>query len=132
MSKIDWRSKLSWSDENIEDLRMVGYAYLRQGKYDIAIPFFEALNVLEPDSAYDAQTLGALYLQVNEPLNALKMFEKALKLEADHGPTLLNLTKALLMLGKKDEAVRLAQLLTREGNTRIADTAKALLLAWGR
>jgi tetratricopeptide (TPR) repeat protein len=130
MSKIDWRAKLGWNEENLEDLRMVGYSYLRQGKYDIAIAFFEALTIIDPENAYDSQTLGALYIQINEPLKALKYFDKALKLEADHAPTLLNLTKALLMLGKKEEALRLAQLLTREGNTQIANTAKALLLAW--
>lgn len=131
MSKIDWRAKLQWNEENLEDLRLTGYAYLRQGKYDIALPFFEALTVLEPESGYDFQTLGALYLQLNQPLKALHTFEKALKLEADHGPTLLNLTKTLLILGKKEEAIRLAKLLTRESNPAIANMAKALLLAWG-
>jgi tetratricopeptide (TPR) repeat protein len=130
MSKIKWREKLGWSEENIDELRLTGYAYLRQGKYDIAVSFFEALIVLDPESAYDAQTLGALYVQLNQPLKALKCFDRALKLEADHAPTLLNLTKALLMLGKKDEAMRLAKILSREANPKIANTAKALLLAW--
>ncbi len=130
MSKINWRDKLSWSEENLEELRLAGYAYLRQGKYDIAASFFEALTVLDPDSAYDAQTLGALYVQMNEPLKALKYFDKALKLETDHAPTLLNLTKALLMLGKKEEALRLAKILSKESNPKIANTAKALILAW--
>lgn len=130
MSKINWRTKLKWNEENIEELRLTGYAYLRQGKYDIAISFFEALVVLDPESAYDCQTLGALYVQLNEPLKALKYFDRALKIEADHGPTLLNLTKALLMLGKKDEAMRLAKILSRESNKQISNTAKALLLAW--
>lgn len=130
MGKINWREKLKWTEENLEDLRMTGYAYLRQGKYDIARDFFEALSVLDPDSAYDSQTLGALYLQLNEPLKALKCFDKALKIEADHAPTLLNLTKALFMLNKKEEALRLARILSREPNPKISNIAKALILAW--
>lgn len=131
MSKIKWRDKLGWTEENIEELRMTGYAYLRQGKYDMAVSFFEALIVLDPESAYDSQTLGALYVQLNQPLKALKCFDTALKLEADHAPTLLNLTKALLMLGKKDEALRLAKILSKEANPKISNTAQALILAWG-
>ncbi|MFA6914804.1 MAG: tetratricopeptide repeat protein [Parachlamydiales bacterium] len=130
MSRINWREKLNWSDENIDELRLAGYAYLRQGKYEMAVSFFEALSIVDPESSYDVQTLGALYVQINQPLKALKCFDKALKLEADHAPTLLNLTKALLMIGKKDEAIRLARILSREPNSKIANTAQALILAW--
>jgi len=129
MSRIDWRKKLGWSDEQLDDLRNAGYAYLRQGKYDIAISFFEALVVLDRESAYDAQTLGALYLQINNPKKALKWLDRALKMEADHGPTLLNLCKALFMLGKKDEGLKLANILTNEPNAYISNIAKALVLA---
>lgn len=129
MGRIKWREALGWTEEQLEDLRYTGYAYLRQGKYDIAISFFEALTVLDPESAYDAQTLGALYLQINNPQKALKCFDKALKLDADHGPTLLNLCKAFFMLGKKEEGLKLAHLLKNETDPRISNTAKALILA---
>ena len=129
MGNINWLEKLNWTEEHIEDLRYTGYSYVRQGKYDIALAFFEALNVLDPDSAYDAQTLGAIYLQINLPAKALKCFDKALKLEGDHGPTLLNLTKAFFMLGRKEEALKLANIIKNEKNTAIANVAKALILA---
>lgn len=129
MSRIDWRKELGWTEEHLEDLRFAGYAYLKQGKYDIAIPFFEALTVLDPDSSYDAQTLGALYLQLNEPLKAMKWLDRALKLEADHGPTLLNLCKAFFMLGRKDEGLKLANILKNEPNLVISNAARALILA---
>lgn len=129
MGRINWLEKLNWSEEHIEDLRFTGYSYIRQGKYDIALAFFEALIILDPESAYDAQTLGAIYLQLNFPAKALKCFDKALKLEADHGPTLLNLTKAFLMLDRKDEALKLANILKNEKNTAISNVAKALILA---
>ena len=131
MSKIQWMKELEWTQEHLEDIRYAGYAYIRQGKYDIAVSFFEALTVLDPESAYDAQTLGAIYLQLNNPLKALKYLDRALKLDADHAPTLLNLTKALFMLGKKDEGLKLAKILRKEPDAAIANVAKALLLAWG-
>ena len=86
MSRINWVEKLNWTQEHIEDLRYTGYSYIRQGKYDIALPFFEALVVLDSESSYDSQTLGAIYLQLNLPTKALKCFDKALKLEGDHAP----------------------------------------------
>ena len=130
MGRIQWMKELNWTEEQLEDLRFAGFAYIRQGKYDIALPFFEALIVLDPENSYDAQTLGALYLQINNPIKALKAFDRALKLEADHAPTLLNVTKALLMLGRKDEAVKLANILKNEKDGAISNVARALLLAY--
>ena len=130
MAKINWMQELGWTQEQLEDLRYTGYAYIRQGKYDIALPFFEALTVLDPESAYDAQTLGAVHLQMNNPAKALKSFDRALKLETDHAPTLLNLTKALFMLGRKDEGLKLANMLKNERDGAISNVAKALILAY--
>lgn len=129
MSKIKWVNELNWTEEHLEDLRNAGYAYLRQGKYDIAINFFEALTVLDQESAYDSQTLGALYLQLGDPKKAIKWLDHALKIEGDHGPILLNLCKALFMLGKKEEGLKLAHILKNESNIKISNVAKALILA---
>lgn len=129
MSKINWAKELGWSEEQFEDLRYTGYAYLRQGKYDIAIHFFEALVALDRDNAYDVQTLGALYLQIGNAAKAVKWLDRALKLNVDHGPTLLNMCKALFMLGKKEEALKLAHILQREPNLMISNVATALILA---
>ena len=130
MSRIQWLKELGWNEEQLDDIRFAGFAYIRQGKYDIALPFFEALTILSPESSYDAQTLGAIYLQLNNPVKALKAFDKALKLEADHAATLLNVTKALLMLGRKEEAVKLAGILKNEPDPSVSNVAKALLLAY--
>ena len=130
MGRINWRESLGWSEEQLEDLRFTGYSYIRQGKYDIALPFFEALVVINQDNAYDVQTLGALYLQLGQAEKAAKSLDKALKIEGDHGPTLLNLTKALFMLGRTNEALKLAEILSREPDSSIANIAKALILAY--
>src|SRR4051794_8664651 len=112
MGSINWLNKLGWSEEHIEDLRYTGFSYVRQGKYDIALAFFEALTVLNPENCYDAQTLGAIYLQLNQYDQAIKCFDRALKLEAkDHGPTLINLAKTLFAMGKKDEGLKIVQML---------------------
>jgi tetratricopeptide (TPR) repeat protein len=131
MSKINWTKKLNWNEEHLDDLRYTGYAYLKQGKYEIAITFFEALTVLDPENAYDSQTLGALFLQINEPKKAIKWLDHALKIEGDHAPTLLNLCKALFMLGKKEEGLKLANILKNEPSLQISNIAKALILAHG-
>lgn len=130
MGRINWLEKLGWTEEHVDDLRNTGYAYIRQGKYDIALPFFEALVVLEPEESYNAQTLGAIYLQLNMPKKALKAFDQALKLDADHAPTLLNLTKAFFMLGRKEEGLKLANILKNEQDGAISNVAKALILAY--
>ena len=111
MGRINWLKELGWSDDQLDELRYVGYAYLRQGKYDIALSFFEALSILDQESSYDAQTLGAIYLQMGEPTKALKYLDRALILEADHAPTLLNMCKALFMLKRRDEGLKLANIL---------------------
>jgi len=130
MGKINWIEELGWTEEQTDELSVAGYAYIRQGKYDIALPFFEALAVLEPNEAYHAQTLGALYLQLGRAHDALKIFDKALMLEADHAPTLLNVTKALFMVGKKEEGLKLANILKKEPDSSISNPAKALILAY--
>lgn len=130
MARINWLQQMGWTEEHLEDLRISGYAYIRQGKYDIALTFFEALNVLAPDDGYDAQTLGAIYLQINEPAKALRALDRALKLEGDHSPTLINMTKALFMLGRKEEGLKLANLMQNDPNVVIANTALALILAY--
>ena len=131
MGRINWRDKLGWTEEQLDEMRFAGFSYIRQGKYDIALPFFQALVVLDPESSYDSQTLGALHLQMNNPELALKALDRALKIEADHGPSLLNLAKALFMLGRKEEGLKLAEILSREKDPAIANIAKALLLAYG-
>ena len=130
MSKVEWTKLLGWTEEQLEDLRYAGFAYIRQGKYDIALPIFEALIVLNSENSYDSQTLGALYLELGQPAKAAKTLERALKLEGDHAPTLLNFAKALFMLGKREEGLKLANILKDEKNMRISNAAWALVLAY--
>jgi tetratricopeptide (TPR) repeat protein len=130
MSQVNWLEILGWQSEELEDLRFVGYSYIRQGSYDLAITFFEALVTLSPQSAYDLQTLGALYLQKSNNLMALSYIEKALKIEPNHFPTQLNRAKALFALGYKKQAITQAKNLQKCPEPPIANQAEALLLAY--
>ncbi len=129
MSKVDWSSILKWDDEQLDAMRLTGYAYIRQGKYDIAHDLFQALVIIDNQNAYDLQTLGALHLEMDEASSALEILEQALKQEPEHLPTQLNYAKALFMLGRNEEGVQAAQKLKSIRDFRIGSTARALLLA---
>lgn len=130
MGKVNWTDLLGWTDEEVNDLRFVGYSYIKEGHYEIAKKFFEALVVLCPDSAYDFQTLGAVYLQMGDNLEALNFFDKALKIDPEHAPTLLNRAKALLLLGYHRQGLAQAAILKASANPRVASQAEALILAY--
>jgi len=130
MSQIDWTEILGWGNEEIEDLRYVAYSYLKQGLYDIALTFFNAIEVLSPHTAYDSQTIGAIYLQLGSSLKALDYLDRALKLEPQHLPTQLNRAKALFMLGYKQQGLAQAMYLGKQPDEGIAAQAQALVLSY--
>lgn len=130
MSSVQWSDILGWDSEAIEDLRYLGYAYLKQGKFEIARSFFEALVTLGSKDSYDLQTLGGLYLEIGKNLQALNTIELALKLNPQQPETLLNRAKALFALGYRRQALAQANSLLKENNSAIANQASALLLAY--
>lgn len=129
MSQIQWTEVLGWGHEEIEDLRYVGYSYIKQGIYDIALTFFNAITVLEPFNPYDLQTLGALHLQLGNGLKALDHLDKALKLDPSHIPSQLNRAKALFALGYKSQGLTQALAVERQGEKPFSDQASVLILA---
>ncbi len=130
MSKVNWREMLGWSSDQLEELRFTGFTFLREGKYDKALLFFKALVVLDPTSAYDSQTLGALYLQMGKGDLALATLDDALALEPTHEPTQLNKVKTLLLLRRKQDALVLARQLEKSSDLTIAGDASALVTAY--
>lgn len=48
LSDRNWLEILGWGSAEIDDLRIVAYSYLKQGIYDTALTFFNALTVLAP------------------------------------------------------------------------------------
>ena len=122
--------RLGWSHEEIADLRYAAYSYIKQGIYDVALTFFDALSVLSPPIAYDLQTMGALHLQLGNGLKALDFLDRALKMEPGHPPTQLNRAKALFMLGYKKQGLVQALALEKSEDQEMATQASALVLAY--
>jgi tetratricopeptide (TPR) repeat protein len=130
MNGTNWLEILGWGRSEIEDLRYVAYSYIRQGIYDVALTFFDALLILSPSNAYDLQTIGALYLQQGNGLKSLELLDRALKVDPSHLPTQLNRAKALFMLGYKRQGMIQAIELEKSENREISSQASALLLAY--
>ena len=130
MAKVNWREILGWTNDQLEELRFSGFSFLREGHYQKALLFFEALVVLDPESAYDAQTLGALYLQMGNGGKALKFLNQALTIDPVHEPTLLNKAKALLSTNQRAEALPLVKKLEKSLDPAIAGDAIALVSAY--
>ena len=127
---MNWLEVLGWEKGEIEDLRFVAYSYIKQGIYDVALTFFDALAVLSPLSAYDLQTLGALHLQMGNGLKALDFLDQALKADPLHLETKLNRAKALFMVGYKRQGLIQAMEIEKSDNSELAAAATALILSY--
>lgn len=130
MKHQNWLDLLGWHPSQLEELRFAGFSYLKEGQYEMALRFFRALVILDPTSLYDHQTLGALYLEIGNKEEALKTIDHALSLDPAHEPTQLNRVKALLLHGRRQEALRLARRLETSKSLAISQDASALLTAY--
>lgn len=130
MSQIQWQEILGWGQKEVTDLRYVAYTYIRQGVYDVALTIFEALAVLAPPTAYDLQTMGAIYLQLGNGLKALEFLDRALKMDPSHLPSQLNRAKALFSLGYRKQGLMQTIDLEKSLDSQIASQAAALTLAY--
>lgn len=130
MSSRNWIDILGWGKEEIEDLRFVAFSYIKQGVYDIALTFFDALLVLNTPNAYDLQTIGAIHLQMGNGHKALDFLDRALKLDPTDLTIQINRARALFMLGYKRQGLTVATDLEKNPNQEIATQAKALILAY--
>lgn len=127
---MNWLEVLGWGQEELNDLRYVAYSYIKQGVYDVALTFFDALSVLTPPTPYDLQTIGALHLQLGNGLKALDYLDRALKMEPAHLLTQLNRAKALFMLGYKRQGLVQVLELEKCPDKEIATQSSALVLAY--
>ena len=127
---MDWKEVLGWKNEELDDLRFVAYSYIKQGVYDVALTFFDALSVLTPPTVYDLQTLGALHLQMGNGLKALDYLDRALKADPAHAQSQLNRAKTLFMLGYKRQGLMQAMELEKSSDPDISSAASALILSY--
>ena len=124
-----WKEFLQINDLQIDQIRMAGYAYLKQGHYEKALTFFKALVVLDPNNPYDMQTLGAIQLEMGDYTIALDTLETALQFDRDHLYTQFNHATALLSLGYKKPAHTALTRLLHCHDSLIASKSEALLMA---
>ncbi len=124
--KDKWTHFLGWEHKQLQDLQMVAFLYLEQGKYDIAKTFLEALTVLKPEEPYNWQTLGSVRLELKEFNEAIFCFDTALKLDPLHYPTLLNKAQALFSLKKLPEAYEITETLKTCPHPNVAKQASFL------
>jgi len=128
--QVSWLDLFGWTEDDLNGLRFVAYSYIQQRHYEIALKIFEALVVLSPSSSYDLQTLGALYLEIGDNLKALTYLDRALVYEPEHGVTLLNQAKALILLGYYKQGLRQMAVLKGHSDAIISRQAEALLMAY--
>lgn len=131
LKAFNWLKELGWGQEQLQDLRLLAYAFLRQGLYDYAITLLEAVTILQPSHSFDYQALGALYLQTGKAKEALPWLDKAIFIDPNHLPTHLNRAKALLAIGSKQRGLRLARSLLKVADPTVVRAAEALLMAHG-
>lgn len=124
---MDWQNYLELSDDTIEDLRYVGYLYIKQGCYEIALDFFNALIILNPGNLYDLQTLGSLYLQNGKYTQSLPFFDKVLRVDAANYLIMLNKAKALFSLGYRAEGIAQARIVASCDDQKLVSQALALI-----
>lgn len=127
---VDWMEMLGWTKDQVQEVRHAGFQFFQDGRFETARIFFEGLAALETDSAYDAQLLSAIYLELDDNEKALLWADRALAKEAGHLPTMLNRAKALLMLQRRGEALPLLEKLAKSADTDLGKDAEALLLAY--
>jgi len=127
---MDWLDIFGWDETEISDLRSAGYSFVRQGVYDTALKYFEALLVLSPSNAYDLETIGAIHLQLGNGMQALDYIDRALKIEPANFTTRLNRAKALFMLGYRRQGLLQAMELEKCEDPKISSQAMALVLSY--
>ena len=127
---MDWMEFLGWEEEDLDDLRLLGYSYIQQGIYPIALTYFEALHAINPRQTYDLHTIGALHLQMGNGMKSLDFLDRALQLEPHSLDVRLNRAKALFMLGYRRQGLMQVTELENCEDPKIAAAAAALILAY--
>lgn len=132
MSENKWQDILGWNEVHLQEMRITGYAYLQEGRLDIARALFEGLTVLDSNNTFDLRTLGAIYLLQGDFLKSLKVLDHSLQLEPDHPFAKLNKAKALLFLGQIDDGLKWTEEVIDCNEKSLSNDALALKMAYGR
>lgn len=130
MANVNWSDVLGWGPMHLQELRFSGYNYFKEGKYEIAKIFFDALTVLDSENPYDRRLLGAIYMLLGDFEKALSTHDEAIKLDPNHLGVQINRAKTLFFLGRVEEGLSAATLLAKCSDKDISNDAQALILAY--
>ena len=112
---------LSCTTQNVEEqkaqaeaIRNLGEAYLRQGKYRIALKEFKKAESLHPDNPFLHDDIGLAYYYLGEQDQAILHFKKALGIKDDYTPARNNLGNAYAEKKEWDKAIEQYKIVTSD------------------
>jgi tetratricopeptide (TPR) repeat protein len=129
---VNWLDALHWGEDQQSDLRALGFDFIRQGHYQRATVYYEALVALDPHSLFDLYTLGGLYVQLGDGERAIRYLERALEIDPNCTPALINKTNALIVMGAHQDALQIARRLAQLEDPEARSLGEALQLAYTR
>jgi predicted Zn-dependent protease len=105
-----------------------GYVYLGMQRFKDARDVFEGVSTLAPDSEIPMIALGSVDFCQAKFTNAIRRYKKALKVDPSSLYARAYMGEALLFMGKKAEAIKqLEEVSKADINGRAGDFARALL-----
>jgi tetratricopeptide (TPR) repeat protein len=87
-------------------LRILGYSYHHNGRWEQAAILFSALNALDPDDAFAAKSLASAYVRAGKADQALPLLDRLIERGDSFAITHLLRGQALEALGRLGEAAR--------------------------
>ena len=97
-----------------EATRKLGEAYLRQGKYRIALKEFKKAESLYPDDPFLHDDIGLAYYYLGNQDQAILHFKKALGIKDDYTPARNNLGNAYAEKKEWDKAIEQYMIVTSD------------------
>ncbi len=127
---MDWLEYLGWPKASLSEIRALGYAYIREGKYDISLELFKIAVIFSNQEVYDLEMLGSLYLEMGKNIEALHFLDRALQKNPTNFNTQLNRAKALFALGYSKQAISQTKTLLLSSQKDMIEKAQSLLLSY--
>ena len=97
--------KTNRSPEFAEPYYHLGLLLLRDKRYPEALDVLTRLDALEPENAENLRLLARAHARNNDHATAVELFRRAIELDPGPGPQYRRLGRALIALGRNDEAV---------------------------
>ena len=97
-----------------EAIRNLGEAYLREGKYRVALKHLKKAEEVYPSDHILQDDLGLAYLYLKDPDQAISHFKKALELKDDYTPARNNLGNAYAEKKEWDKAIEQYKIVTSD------------------